>query len=95
MDADLPELDDLADRAVSGDRDAVQQLIDAMRPVVVRYCRARIGRDDLGYARADDVAQEVCVSVLTGLPSYRTQDKSFPQFMYGIAAHKVAQAQRG
>jgi RNA polymerase sigma-70 factor (ECF subfamily) len=32
--------------------------------------------------------------VLTALPSYRDQGKSFLAFVYGIAAHKVADAHR-
>jgi RNA polymerase sigma-70 factor (ECF subfamily) len=32
--------------------------------------------------------------VLTALPSYRDQGRPFRAFMYGIAAHKVADAHR-
>jgi RNA polymerase sigma-70 factor (ECF subfamily) len=40
------------------------------------------------------VAQEVCLAVLTALPSYRDQGRPFLAFVYGIAAHKVADAHR-
>jgi RNA polymerase sigma-70 factor, ECF subfamily len=62
--------------------------------MVVRYCRARVGRQERTFASADDVAQEVCLAVLTALPSYRDQGRPFLAFVYGIAAHKVADAHR-
>ncbi|MEV0680588.1 RNA polymerase sigma factor ShbA [Actinosynnema sp. NPDC050436] len=85
--------DDVA-AAVAGDRDAVHHLLAAVRPMVVRYCRARLGRDGRSSATSDDVAQEVCLAVLSALPSYRAQGRPFLAFVYGIAAHKVADAHR-
>jgi RNA polymerase sigma-70 factor (ECF subfamily) len=61
---------------------------------VVRYCRSRVGSQEKTFASADDVAQEVCLAVLTALPSYRDQGRPFLAFVYGIAAHKVADAHR-
>lgn len=46
------------------------------------------------FASADDVAQEVCLAVLAALPSYRHVGRPFLAFVYGIAAHKVADARR-
>jgi RNA polymerase sigma-70 factor (ECF subfamily) len=43
---------------------------------------------------ADDVAQEVCLAVLSALPRYRDEGRPFEAFVFGIAAHKVADAQR-
>jgi RNA polymerase sigma-70 factor (ECF subfamily) len=43
---------------------------------------------------ADDVAQEVCLAVLTALPGYRVQGRPFLVFVYGIASHKVIDAHR-
>ncbi len=43
---------------------------------------------------ADDIAQEVCLAVMTALPRYRDQGRPFLAFVYGIAAHKVADAHR-
>lgn len=42
----------------------------------------------------DDVAQEVCLAVITALPRYKDQGRPFLAFVYGIAAHKVADAHR-
>jgi len=84
----------LISAAVGGDPSATARLIASIQPMVVRYCRARVGRQERSYASADDVAQEVCIAVLTALPSYRDQGRPFLAFVYGIAAHKVADAHR-
>ncbi|ANZ42955.1 RNA polymerase subunit sigma [Lentzea guizhouensis] len=90
--ASRPEtLDSYVSDAVAGDRRAMQKLLSSLRPLIVRYCRARVGRS---FATADDVAQDVCLAVLTALPSYRDQGRPFLAFVYGIAAHKVADAHR-
>ena len=86
--------DGLVGAAVQGDPAAVQGVIRWVTPLVVRYCRARVGRQERTFASADDVAQEVCLAVLTALPSYRDQGRPFLAFVYGIAAHKVADAHR-
>jgi RNA polymerase sigma-70 factor, ECF subfamily len=84
----------LVSGAIGGHRPAVESLLTLIRPQVVRYCRARVGRHHRSYNSADDVAQEVCLAVLTALPSYRDQGRPFLAFVYGIAAHKVADAHR-
>ncbi|HEY2764544.1 MAG TPA: sigma-70 family RNA polymerase sigma factor [Pseudonocardiaceae bacterium] len=85
---------DLVEAAVHGEPHAVDSVLRWVRPLIVRYCRARVGRQDRTFASADDVAQEVCIAVLTALPSYREQGRPFLAFVYGIAAHKVADAHR-
>lgn len=85
---------ELVGAAVGGDRRAVERLLAYVRPLVVRYCRARVGRQERSFASADDVAQEVCLAVLTALPGFRDQGRPFLAFVYGIAAHKVADAHR-
>jgi len=62
--------------------------------MVVRYCRARLGRITGQYQVADDVAQEVCIAVLSALPRYRDMGRPFASFVFGIASHKVADAVR-
>ncbi len=78
--------------AVNGERDAIERVLRWVRPLVLRYCRARVGGHT--FASADDVAQEVCLAVLTALPGYRDQGRPFLSFVYGIASHKVADAHR-
>jgi RNA polymerase sigma-70 factor (ECF subfamily) len=87
-------IDVLVGAAVAGDRSAQGRLLGSIQPLVVRYCRARVGRHERSHASADDVAQEVLLAVLTALPSYRDQGRPFLAFVYGIAAHKVADAHR-
>ncbi|MGC1213409.1 MAG: RNA polymerase sigma factor ShbA [Micromonospora sp.] len=85
---------ELVRRAAAGDPGATATLLTEVRPGLVRYCRARLGRIGGAYTTADDVAQEVCLAVLRALPRYRDQGLPFAAFVYGIAAHKVADAQR-
>ncbi|MFI7428075.1 RNA polymerase sigma factor ShbA [Micromonospora sp. NPDC049836] len=85
---------ELVRRAAAGDPAATEALLTDVRPGLVRYCRARLGRVGGAYTTADDVAQEVCVAVLRALPRYREQGVPFAAFVYGIAAHKVADAHR-
>jgi RNA polymerase sigma-70 factor (ECF subfamily) len=81
-------------RAVAGDHAATAALLGTVRPGVVRYCRARLGRFDGACGLADDVAQEVCLAVLAALPRYTDQGRPFAAFVYTIASKKVADAQR-
>ncbi|MGH3439700.1 MAG: sigma factor, partial [Sciscionella sp.] len=87
-------LDAIVAAAVSGDRVATDRVLSSIRPLVVRYCRARVGKSERSFASADDVAQEVCLAVVRALPSYRDQGRPFLAFVYGIASHKVADAHR-
>ncbi|MDQ6649709.1 MAG: RNA polymerase sigma factor ShbA [Actinomycetota bacterium] len=91
---DDPELTALATRACTGDGTAVSELLTHLRPAVLRYCRARLGRVDGSYGSADDVAQEVCLAVLTALPRYRDLGRPFAAFVFGIASHKIADVHR-
>ena len=87
-------LDAVVAEAVAGNRDALREVLETIRPVVVRYCRARIGATERSGLSADDVAQEVCLAAITALPRYQDQGRPFLAFVYGIAAHKVADAHR-
>lgn len=80
----------LVESARRGSQDAVQDLLGQVRPAVLRYASARLGRRDV----AEDVTQEVCIAVLTALPSYEDTGRPFRSFVFGIAAHKVADAHR-
>lgn len=85
---------ELTSLAVRGHPAAVAALLERIRPMVVRYCRARLGRITGHYYVADDVAQEVCLAVLAALPRYRDMGRPFASFVFGIASHKVADAAR-
>ncbi|WP_020108744.1 sigma-70 family RNA polymerase sigma factor [Nocardia sp. 348MFTsu5.1] len=88
------ELDRAVAAATQGDRSALSDVLESVRPMVVRYCRARVGGGERHSLSADDVAQEVCMAVMTALPRYQDQGRPFMAFVYGIAAHKVADAHR-
>src|SRR5215467_1380557 len=85
---------DLTALAACGQPAAVEALIREIRPMVVRYCRARLGNLAGHYQVAEDVTQEVCLAVLTALPRYRDIGRPFVSFVFGIASHKVADARR-
>jgi RNA polymerase sigma-70 factor (ECF subfamily) len=87
-------LDAVVAAAVAGSRDALREVLETIRPIVVRYCRARVGATERSGLSADDVAQEVCLAAITALPRYKDQGRPFLAFVYGIAAHKVADAHR-
>src|SRR6202161_1091068 len=87
-------LDAVVADAVAGDRDALREVLETIRPIVVRYCRARVGAFERSGLSADDVAQEVCLAAVMALPRYRDRGRPFLAFVYGIAAHKVADAYR-
>ena len=87
-------LDAAVAQAVAGSRDALREVVEIIRPVVVRYVRARIGSAERSGLSADDVAQEVCLAAIQALPRYQDQGRPFLAFVYGIASHKVADAHR-
>lgn len=89
------ELDQAVVAAASGDRSALADVLESIRPLVVRYCRARVGATERNLLSAEDVAQEVCIAVMSAIPRYRDEGRPFMAFVYGIAAHKVADAHRG
>lgn len=76
--------------ASAGDGQAVTALLAELRPLLVRYCRARLGRAPRGYAEADDIAQDILFATLNAVPGYRGAPASFLPFVYGIARNKVA-----
>jgi RNA polymerase sigma-70 factor, ECF subfamily len=93
-DADQPLQEGVLRAAVAGDLRARERLLSEIHPLVLRYCRARLGRQETVIGAADDVAQEVCLAVVNALPGYTVRGLSFRAFVYGIAAHKVTDAFR-
>ncbi|MFC8043427.1 sigma factor [Nocardia sp. NPDC057353] len=91
MDADTSrdELDRTVDAAAAGDGAALRRLLDRVRPLVTRYCRAR-----LEAGAADTVATGVCAELLTALPRFRESGGSFLAFAYRMTSRAVADAVR-
>lgn len=88
------ELDEAVRAARHGDRAALTSVLESVQEPVLRYCRGRIGVGERHLFSADDIAQEALMAVVTALPRYTDQGKPFMAFVYGIAAHKVADAMR-
>jgi RNA polymerase sigma-70 factor, ECF subfamily len=95
---DVPDVASVLERlvpaAVAGDPVARDLLLAEIQPLVQRYCRGRLGRNEGVIGSADDVAQDVCLAVISALPHYEIKGLSFRAFVYGIAAHKVTDAFR-
>lgn len=85
-------LDALVVAAAGGDRAALGRLLETLRPLVVRLCRARLRGDRR--TDAEDVAQEALLAVLRSLPRYREQGLPFLAWVHGIVTHKVIDALR-
>lgn len=85
---------DLTELAMRGQPAAIDTLLRQIRPMVVHYCQARLGRISGHYHAAEDVAQEVCIAVVSALPRYQDMGRPFASFVFGIASHKVADAMR-
>jgi RNA polymerase sigma-70 factor (ECF subfamily) len=80
--------------AQAGDRGALEKLISAVRPRVLKYCRSRLMTYAGGLDAADDAAQETCVALVKVLPRFENQGVPFEAFVFAIAANKVADTQR-
>src|SRR3954463_4077479 len=80
----------LVDRAQSGDDAAVEALVRELRPRVFRYVLARL----LDPHTADDVTQEVAMTVMSALPRYVDQGLPVTAWVFGIAGNKVREQRR-
>lgn len=80
--------------SLEGDPRAIERLLVTFRPIVARYCRARLGAADGTYVAADRVAQEACLAVLSALPGYPAQSRPFLAFVYEITTAAVGRASR-
>ena len=80
-------IDTLVRAAIAGDSMARDRLLAGVHPLALGYCRGRLGSWETVIGSADDVAQEVCVAVVTALRSYTVSGRSFRSLVYGIAAH--------
>ncbi|GAY11712.1 RNA polymerase sigma-70 factor [Pseudonocardia sp. N23] len=93
-DGPAEQIEALVGDAVAGSIKARDALLSIIHPMVLRYCRARLGRQECVVGAAEDVAQDVCLAVVRALPNYTVKGLSFRAFVYGIAAHKVTDAFR-
>lgn len=91
---DQEPLTTLVPRAIADGGADAEELMSRVRVVAFRYCRARLATYAGGSQLADDVAQEICIAVLRGLPTYEERGRPFVAWVYSIGAFKVADAQR-
>jgi RNA polymerase sigma-70 factor, ECF subfamily len=85
------DLELAAAAASRGDRAAIQEVLRQIRPLVRQYCRVRLGPDRINNMGVDDIVQEVCLAVLTKLPTHRPGTEPFTTFVYGVARHAVVE----
>lgn len=86
------QLSQLVPSAVAGDRSALQQVVNVIHPLVLRYCRLRVRATR--YPTPEDLAQEICLAVARAVPNYRDEGRPFMAFVYRIAANKIVDARR-
>ena len=84
------DLSTLAAAAQAGDHAALERLLAHARPQVYRYVLARLADPGL----ADDVTQEVSMTVVTALPRYVDTGRSILAWIFGIAANKISETHR-
>lgn len=92
--SDQSDFGRIAARAIAGDQAALEQLMTGVRERAFRYARARLGQFPRAAHTAEDVAQEVCIAVLTSLARYDERGVPFEAFVHSISARKVADVQR-
>jgi RNA polymerase sigma-70 factor, ECF subfamily len=80
----------LVERAKAGERSATEALMAHLRPRVFRYVLARVLDPHL----ADDVTQEVTVTMMAALPRHVDQGRPFTAWVFGIAANKISESRR-
>jgi RNA polymerase sigma-70 factor, ECF subfamily len=80
----------LMTRAQAGDRPAIEALLREVRPHVYRYVLARLA----DRASADDVTQEVAMTIVSALPRYVDTGRPVLAWVFGIAVRKVSEAHR-
>jgi RNA polymerase sigma-70 factor (ECF subfamily) len=86
--------EELVIRAQNGDNQAMEDLLKAVRPAILRYCHFRLAPFSGGRDAADDAVQETCLAVSTVLGNYEHKGVPFRAWVYAIAAHKVVDSQR-
>lgn len=85
---------ELVVRAQAGDPHAIDDLLTAVQPAILKFCHYRLSTYGGGRDAADDAAQETCLAVAHVLGSYQDQGLPFRSWVYAIAANKVADSQR-
>lgn len=76
-------------RAVEGDRDALERVVTAIEPMVYRLAIRFLG----DMRQAEDARQEILIQVITRLEGYRGES-AFTTWVYRVATHKLISLSR-
>lgn len=80
-------LDQLARGAAGGNPELIGRLLVEVGPLLVRYCRARLGRRGSSYREADEIAAEAGRAVLAAVPGYT--GGPFLRLLYSVATRTI------
>jgi RNA polymerase sigma-70 factor (ECF subfamily) len=83
------DLGALAERAVAGDKAALEDLLRAIRPRVLRICKSVLPYS----GDAEDAAQEAMLNIATKLHTYSGRS-SFSTWMHSVAANSARSTYR-
>ncbi len=80
-----PPADDLLDRAISGNRDAIGALYNRHRSAIFRYFYYRLNDKQA----ADDLTSDVFVRMIEALPRYERRGVPFRAWLFQIARNRA------
>jgi len=86
---DLARIDRLGRAAATGDRVACEELMTALRPPVLRYCRSRLATGAGDATSAEDMAQDTLIALLRALPTFDHDGGPLLAFAFTIARNKI------
>ena len=78
----------------AGTASSSDEVIESVRGLVDRYCRARLTRYPGGAEAAADVTRQVCLAAAEALQQRQDRGAPVAALVFSIAAHHVAEAQR-
>jgi len=80
----------LFERAQAGERAAVEQLLERIRPRLEVWVAARLGEFLRARVEADDIVQEILLKAYQGLPNFVPKGKNaFYGWLFTIAEHRI------
>ncbi|GAA4560086.1 sigma-70 family RNA polymerase sigma factor [Pseudonocardia xishanensis] len=86
---DLARIDRLGRAAATGNRIACEELMAALHPPVLRYCRSRLATGAGDATSAEDMAQDTLIALLRALPRFDHDGGPLLAFAFTIARNKI------
>ncbi len=85
----------LLSRACQGDSDAIESLMEEIRPRLEAMIRCRLGKAPVDWLGVEDLIQDVQVALIPALPRLEGESSSrFFAYLSGIVRHKIADLHR-